>query len=70
MKLPKHLFRYVVAAGCLYELAALWTRLPTISRIVNTLNEFSWTTRVIAWAWSGGWAWHFLSHTGTVPDEK
>lgn len=63
-------FRYIVAVGCLYEIAALpsWSPLPTISRIINTLNDYP-KLRVLAWVWSGGWAWHFLNHTGTVPDE-
>ncbi len=63
-------FRYIVAAGCIYELAALPDRspLPTISRVVNNLNDHP-VLRVVAWAWSGGWAWHFLNHSGSVPDE-
>ena len=63
-------FRYIVAAGCLYEVAALpsWSPLPTISRVVNNLNDHP-VLRIVAWAWSGGWAWHFLNHSGNVPDE-
>lgn len=64
--------RAVVAVGCLYELAALpdASPLPTISRIVNELNSRK-ITRVLAWAWSGGWAWHFMVRdSGMVPDEQ
>ena len=54
-------FRWLVAAGCLYELAALHERspLPTISRVVNMMSGHR-TLRVIAWAWAGAWAYHFL----------
>jgi len=54
-------FRWLVAAGCCYELAALHDRspLPTISRVVNVLAAHR-TLRVAAWAWCGAWTWHFL----------
>ena len=58
-------FRWIVAAGCIYELASLpsWSPLPTISRLVNRLNDHP-LSRTLAWVWSGGWAWHFLNHSG------
>ena len=54
-------FRWLVAAGCCYELAALHERspLPTISRILNTLAAHP-ILRVLAWGWCGVWSWHFL----------
>lgn len=64
-------FRWMVAVGCLYEIAALpsWSPLPTISRMINVLNDHP-LLRIIAWIWSGGWAWHFLAHPGkTLLDE-
>ncbi len=54
-------FRWLVAAGCVYELAALHQQspLPTISRILNVCAGHP-TLRVLTWAWCGAWAWHFL----------
>jgi hypothetical protein len=54
-------FRWLVAAGCAYEIAALHDRspLPTISRILNLAAQHR-TLRVVTWAWCGAWAWHFL----------
>ena len=54
-------FRWLVAAGCVYELAALHERspLPTISKALNACAGHP-TLRVVAWAWCGAWAWHFL----------
>lgn len=54
-------FRWMVAAGCVYELAALHERspLPTISRILNVLAGHP-ILRVVTWGWCGAWAWHFI----------
>jgi hypothetical protein len=54
-------FRWLVAAGCVYELAALHERspLPTISKLLNTAASHP-VLRVLTWAWCGAWAWHFL----------
>jgi hypothetical protein len=58
-------FRWLVACGCLYEVAALHERspLPTISRLLNACAGHRWL-RAVAWLWCGVWAWHFL----VVPD--
>ena len=55
-------FRWLVAAGCAYEIAALHqaSPLPTISTIVNWLAKHP-VLKVTAWAWCGAWAWHFLA---------
>lgn len=54
-------FRWLVAAGCTYELVALHERspFPTISRVMNVFHQNS-VLRVVTWAWCGAWAWHFL----------
>lgn len=56
-----NLGRSVIAAGCLYELAALPERspLPTITEIVKRGNnsKLKWLT----WVWAGVWSAHFLS---------
>ena len=59
-------FRWLVAAGCVYELAALHERspLPTISRVVNLLASHP-VLRVFAWGWAGAWAWHFLGRSAS-----
>jgi hypothetical protein len=55
-------FRWLVAAGCVYELAALHERspLPTISKVLNVASERP-ALRVVTWAWCGAWAWHFIN---------
>jgi hypothetical protein len=55
-------FRWLVAAGCVYELAALHERspLPTISRVLNMASGHR-VLRVLTWAWCGAWAWHFIN---------
>lgn len=57
-------FRWIVAAGCVYEVAALHERspLPTISRVLNACAGHP-ILRVFAWLWCGVWAWHFLVST-------
>ena len=62
-------FRWLVAAGCAYELAALHERspLPTISKVLNVCSTHRWL-RSVAWVWAGAWAWHFLV-VPTVADE-
>ena len=59
-------FRWLVAAGCVYELAALHERspLPTISRVLNLLAAHP-VWRFVAWAWCGAWTWHFIHRTPT-----
>ena len=54
-------FRWLVAAGCLYEVASLHERspLPTISSILNLLAGHP-ILRVLAWGWAGAWSYHFL----------
>lgn len=52
--------RVVIAVGCVYELAALWTRLPTITQIVKHANRRPYL-RVLAWLWGGLWSFHFFS---------
>jgi len=56
-------FKVVVAAGCLYELAALPPRspLPTISRLCNAgVDHTSPAARLAAWMFAGGLALHLL----------
>ena len=55
-------FRWLVALGCTYEIAALHERskLPTISKILNIFAKHP-ILKVVAWAWCGAWAWHFLA---------
>ena len=57
-------FRWLVAAGCAYEVAALHDRspLPTISKVMNILHRHP-VLRVLTWAWCGAWAWHFIGNT-------
>ena len=57
-------FRWLVAAGCAYEVAALHERspLPTISRLLNLASTHPFA-RVATWLWCGAWAWHFLVAT-------
>jgi len=57
-------FRWLVAAGCAYEISALHERspFPTISNILNRLHS-SPILRVLTWAWCGAWAWHFMGDT-------
>lgn len=53
--------RIVVAIGCVYELAALWSPLPTITELVHRGRHHSvhrW--RVVAWAFIGLSVMHFL----------
>lgn len=54
-------FRWLVAAGCVYELAALHEKspLPTISAVLNLFAGHK-VLRVLTWAWCGGWAYHFM----------
>ena len=54
-------WKWTVAVGCAYEIAALHERspLPTISRLLNLCSNHR-TLRAVAWVWAGAWAWHFL----------
>ena len=56
---PRNLGRLVIAAGCVYELVALWSRLPTITTIVKNAHRHPYL-RVLAWVWGGVWAAHFF----------
>lgn len=53
--------RVIIAAGCLYELAALPDRspLPTITEIIKATNRHR-RLKVLAWLWGGVWAAHFF----------
>lgn len=51
--------RAVIAAGCIYELAALYTSLPTITTIVKNANRHPYL-RVVAWLWGGIVAAHWF----------
>lgn len=59
-------FRWVVAAGCVYELSALHesSPLPTISGVAERFNRHP-VLRVITWGWCGAWAWHFMGSPRT-----
>lgn len=54
-------FRWLVVVGCGYELAAIHERspLPTVSTLVGRASTHPWL-RLLAWAWCGAWAYHFL----------
>ena len=54
-------FRWLVAGGCLYELASLHERspLPTISTLIKYCTHDK-RGRVLAWVWAGAWAYHFM----------
>ena len=53
--------RYVIAAGCAYEILALTTdRVPTITAIVKTIGRTHAVGRVAVWTIAGYVAWHFL----------
>ena len=54
-------FRWLVVAGCTYELAAIHEKspLPTISRTLNICSAHK-LGRFAAWMWCGAWAYHFL----------
>lgn len=53
--------KIVIAAGCVYELAALPERspLPTITTIVKRSHRHPYL-RVLAWIWGGVWAAHWF----------
>lgn len=54
-------WRWVIATGCLYELAALHERspLPTITEIIKATHRHRFL-KVLAWLWGGVWAAHFF----------
>lgn len=49
----------VVAAGCVYELIALNTPLPTITTIIKQIGKHP-LGRIAVWGWCGFISWHFL----------
>ena len=54
--------RYVIAAGCAYEILALTTdRVPTITAIVKMSGRFRFG-RLILIAWLGFIVDHFIEH--------
>ena len=53
------LIRALVAAGCAYEIVALYTRLPTITRCIHIAKEHHWLSRAVVWVMGGAALWHF-----------
>jgi len=51
--------RVLIAGGCIYELAALASPLPTITTIVARARRHP-VGKVGAMLWVGLWAYHFL----------
>ena len=49
----------VLAAGCVYEIVALATPLPTITTVIKRLGKHR-AGRVAVWLWVGYAADHFL----------
>jgi len=56
---PRNIGRLVIAAGCVYELVALWSPLPTITEVVKSTHRHP-RLKVLAWIWGGVWAAHFF----------
>lgn len=56
--------RWVIMAGCLYEVAALvpGSPLPTITEMIKAVGRHP-VARVLVWTWCGYVAWHFLEPT-------
>lgn len=46
--------------GCVYEIIALVSPLPTITRILKTLGKKHPLGKATLWLWCGFVAWHFL----------
>ena len=59
MSARQRMWAVIVTAGCSYEIAALWSRLPTISQLLVRASEHK-ALRVLAWLWVGAWADHFI----------
>ena len=54
--------RWVIFAGCAYELAALpnFSPLPTITEIVQRSSRLPWVGRIALWLWLGAIVDHFI----------
>jgi hypothetical protein len=55
----RNIGKIVIAAGCVYELAALWSRLPTITAIVRRAHRHP-VLKWVAFLWGGVVAHHFI----------
>lgn len=69
------MFKVVVAAGCVYELAALTPgrgrRPPTISHLCATgARHTSLEARLVAWMFAGGLAAHLLGLERLLRDRR
>lgn len=50
----------VLIAGCAYEIVALLSPLPTVTKLTHLAKEHNLATRVLVWAAAGGAVWHFF----------
>ena len=55
----KHPGRLILAAGCAYEIVALFSTIPTITAMVKTVGKHP-VGRFLVWSWCGYVAWHFM----------
>lgn len=58
------LFNTVLGVGCVYEVVALVSPLPTITKILKTIGRKHPIGRATLWLWCGFITWHFFE-----PDE-
>jgi len=50
----------LLVIGCAYEIVAVVTPLPTITKLTHLAKNHSLATRIIVWAAMGASVWHFF----------